>query len=88
MYCIANIRYAYGLLFRPQGCNYSALTWGTWLVAGSLLLSPFWFNPMTFSMTKVNTFYQYNNVVGIARLVCYSVCCCWSALVGSTPGPS
>lgn len=36
-----------------QDCNYSALTWGTWLVAGSLILAPFWFNPMTFSMKKV-----------------------------------
>ena len=23
-------------------CNYAALTWGTWLVAASLIFSPFW----------------------------------------------
>jgi hypothetical protein len=29
------------------------MTWGTWLVAASLIASPFWFNPLTFDLTKV-----------------------------------
>lgn len=31
-----------------------AATWGTWLVALSLLLSPFWFSPLSFSTAKVS----------------------------------
>jgi len=34
-------------------CNMGAMTWGTWLVSASLIFSPFWFNPLTFSTTKV-----------------------------------
>ena len=34
-------------------CNYPSMTWGTWLVAASLIASPFWFNPLTFDLTKV-----------------------------------
>lgn len=28
-------------------------TWGSWLVACSLLAAPFWFNPLSFSTSKV-----------------------------------
>ena len=34
-------------------CNMGAMTWGTWLVSASLIFSPFWFNPLTFSTSKV-----------------------------------
>lgn len=34
-------------------CNLGAMTWGTWMVAISLMLAPFWFNPLTFSVSKV-----------------------------------
>ncbi|GAX79706.1 hypothetical protein CEUSTIGMA_g7147.t1 [Chlamydomonas eustigma] len=36
-------------------CNYSSMTWGIWLVSASLIFSPFWFNPLTFSITKVRS---------------------------------
>ncbi|KAJ9527498.1 hypothetical protein QJQ45_025772 [Haematococcus lacustris] len=36
-----------------EDCYVGGLTWGTFLVAASLIFSPFWFNPMTFSVTKV-----------------------------------
>ena len=32
--------------------RYVLLTWGAWLVAVTLLVAPFWFNPQTFSMSK------------------------------------
>ena len=35
-------------------CNMGAMTWGTWLVSASLIFSPFWFNPLTFSTSKVS----------------------------------
>ena len=35
-------------------CNMGAMTWGTWLVSSSLIFSPFWFNPLTFSTSKVS----------------------------------
>ena len=44
--------------------NFGALTWGTWLVSASLIFAPFWFNPMTFSITKVRA------------CVCACVCVC------------
>jgi 1,3-beta-glucan synthase len=31
------------------------MTWGIWLVAASLIFSPFWFIPHTFSTSKVRT---------------------------------
>ncbi|PNH09351.1 putative callose synthase 6 [Tetrabaena socialis] len=33
-------------------CSYAAVTWGTWLVCFSLLLAPFWFNPLAFRADK------------------------------------
>lgn len=36
-----------------SSCSYGGLTWGTWLAAASLLFGPFWFNPLTFSTSKV-----------------------------------
>ncbi|GIL42995.1 hypothetical protein Vafri_807, partial [Volvox africanus] len=36
-----------------SSCSYAGLTWGTWLAAISLVLSPCWFNPMAFSPDKV-----------------------------------
>ena len=32
--------------------DYVVSTWGPWLIAITLLVSPFWFNPQTFSLTK------------------------------------
>lgn len=32
--------------------SYVMSTWGAWLVALTLLVAPFWFNPQTFSMSK------------------------------------
>ncbi|KAG1671279.1 hypothetical protein FOA52_010850 [Chlamydomonas sp. UWO 241] len=34
-------------------CNLALMTWGIWLVAFSLILSPFWFNPNAFELSKV-----------------------------------
>ncbi|GAX79705.1 hypothetical protein CEUSTIGMA_g7146.t1 [Chlamydomonas eustigma] len=39
-------------------CNLAATTWGTWLVSASLIFSPFWFNPLTFSITKTKKDYE------------------------------
>lgn len=33
--------------------NYALSTWGTWLVASALIISPFWFNPATFRTDNV-----------------------------------
>ena len=32
--------------------SYFMHTWGAWLVALTLLVAPFWFNPETFNMSK------------------------------------
>ena len=32
--------------------DYVVSTWGPWLIAITLLVSPFWFNPQTFSLSK------------------------------------
>ena len=34
--------------------QYLLTTWGAWLVAATLLIAPFWFNPQTFSMSKTS----------------------------------
>lgn len=40
-------------LLQIQDQPMGAATWGTWMVAMSLLLSPFWFSPLSFSIGKV-----------------------------------
>lgn len=32
--------------------DYVVSTWGPWLIAITLLIAPFWFNPQTFSLSK------------------------------------
>ena len=32
--------------------DYVVSTWGPWLIAITLLIAPFWFNPQTFSLGK------------------------------------
>ena len=32
--------------------DYVVATWGPWLIAVTLLIAPFWFNPQTFSLSK------------------------------------
>ena len=40
------------------------MTWGTWLVAASLIAAPFWFNPLGFSLPKVRSDFKALNEVG------------------------
>lgn len=34
-------------------CNYTALTWNSWMLAFTLILCPLWFNPFIFNLSKV-----------------------------------
>ena len=45
-------------------CNYPSMTWGTWLVAASLIAAPFWFNPLGFSLPKVREDFRALQEVG------------------------
>ena len=38
--------------------SYIGIAWSTWMVAVSILWSPFWFNPQTFQLERVKDDYE------------------------------
>lgn len=51
---LAFMAIVFALVMDCTDCTYGGMTWGAWLVATSLIFSPFWFNPMTFDTAKVS----------------------------------